>query len=62
MTRDATSAPAAGTYGICYVNAFQTQPGTRSWWLATHPTLLLRDSAGRLVSDADWPGETLLDT
>ena len=62
VTRDMTSRPAAGTYGICYVNVFQTQPGTRSWWLANHPSLLLRDSAGRLVDDADWPGETLLDT
>lgn len=62
VTRDMTSRPAAGTYGICYVNVFQTQPGTRSWWLANHPSLLLRDASGRLVDDADWPGETLLDT
>jgi hypothetical protein len=62
VTRDVGSAPAPGTYGICYVNAFQTQPGTRSWWLAHHPSLLLRDRAGRLVTDPDWPDETLLDT
>jgi hypothetical protein len=62
VTRDVTSTPAPGTYGICYVNAFQTQPGTRSWWLAHHPSLLLRDMAGRLVTDPDWPDETLLDT
>lgn len=62
VTRDVTSTPAPGTYGICYINAFQTQPGTRSWWLATHPSLLLRDAAGRLVTDPDWPDETLLDT
>ncbi len=62
VTRDVTGSPAPGTYGICYVNAFQTQPGTRSWWLARHPGLLLRDGAGRLVTDPDWPDETLLDT
>lgn len=62
VTRDMTSTPAAGTYGICYINAFQTQPGTRPWWLAHHPSLLLRDASGRLVADPDWPDETLLDT
>ncbi|GAB3898943.1 hypothetical protein GCM10029964_084170 [Kibdelosporangium lantanae] len=27
VTRDHTAAPAAGLYNICYVNAFQAQPG-----------------------------------
>ena len=62
VTRDVTSTPSPGRYGICYINAFQTQPRTRSWWQANHPSLLLRDGAGRLVNDADWPDETLLDT
>ncbi len=30
VTRDVTGSPAPGTYGICYVNAFQTQPGQRA--------------------------------
>lgn len=62
VTRDVTSTPSPGRYGICYINAFQTQPGTRSWWAANHPSLLLRDAEGRLVADPDWPDETLLDT
>jgi hypothetical protein len=48
-------------YGICYVNAFQTQPEHASWWRHKHPGLLLRDHRGRLVEDRHWPGEFLLD-
>ena len=62
VTRDMTVVPARGTYGICYVNAFQTQPELRSWWLAKHPSLVLRDAHGRVVTDPGWPGELLLDT
>ncbi|MEV6413056.1 endo alpha-1,4 polygalactosaminidase [Kribbella sp. NPDC051718] len=57
VTRDRTASPAAGLYNICYVNAFQVQPGEQSQW---ESDLLLRDSAGRLVIDEDW-GEPLLD-
>lgn len=57
VTRDRTASPAAGLYNICYVNAFQVQPGEQSQW---DSDLLLRDSAGRLVIDEDW-GEPLLD-
>ncbi|MDX6263812.1 MAG: hypothetical protein QOH84_5500 [Kribbellaceae bacterium] len=57
VTRDRTASPAAGLYNICYVNAFQVQPGEQSQW---DSDLLLRDSAGRLVIDEDW-GEALLD-
>lgn len=32
VARDRTSAPARGTYSICYLNAFQSQPGERSGW------------------------------
>lgn len=60
VARDSAARPAPGTYGICYVNAFQTQPGRLRWWRRHHPTLLLR-RGGREVRDADW-GETLLDT
>ncbi len=60
VTRDRTDAP-TGRYDVCYVNAFQTQPGELAWWRAHHRHLLLR-SAGRLVRDAGWPDEVLLDT
>jgi hypothetical protein len=62
VTRDLTDAPASGVYSICYVNAFQTQPELRTWWLTKHPTLLLRTAKGRIVTDPGWPGEMLLDT
>ncbi len=61
VTRDRTEKPAEGTYSICYVNAFQTQPGTYSWWKKHHPKLLLRTAAGRVVRDPGWPDEILLD-
>lgn len=57
VTRDRTAAPAAGLYNICYVNAFQVQPGEQGDWAAD---LLLRDAKGNLVIDEDW-GEPLLD-
>ena len=61
VVRDRTEKPARGVYSICYVNAFQTQPGELSWWRKRHPGLLLRDAKGRLVRDAGWPDEVLLD-
>ncbi|NEA30950.1 endo alpha-1,4 polygalactosaminidase [Streptomyces sp. SID13031] len=57
VTRDRTASPAAGVYNICYVNAFQVQPGEQSQWPSD---LLLRDAQGNLVIDEDW-GEALLD-
>jgi hypothetical protein len=62
VTRDLTDVPARGVYSICYVNAFQSQPELRTWWLTRHPTLLLRTAKGRIVTDPGWPGEMLLDT
>lgn len=59
VARDRTASPAAGTYSICYVNAFQTQPGEQGAWPAD---LLLRDADGELVRDPDWPDEVLIDT
>lgn len=61
VTRDRSEPPAPGRYSICYVNSFQTQPGTLRWWRAKHPSLLLRDAHGRLVRDPGWPDEVLLD-
>ncbi len=58
VTRDRTAAPAPGLYNICYVNAFQAQPGDEESWPAD---LLLRDANGEVVVDDDWD-EALLDT
>ncbi|MFY1700605.1 endo alpha-1,4 polygalactosaminidase [Micromonospora sp. WMMA1923] len=60
VSRDSEASPAAGIYNICYVNAFQAQPGAESWWKTNHPNLLLRDANGNLVVDEDWD-ELMLD-
>lgn len=57
VSRDRTAAPAPGLYNICYVNAFQVQPGEGKLW--PHD-LVLRDGNGKAVVDGDW-GEALLD-
>lgn len=57
VSRDYTATPAPGLYNICYVNAFQTQPGAEDEW---DRDLLLRESNGALVPDTEW-NETLLD-
>lgn len=56
VSRDHGDRPASGLYNICYVNAFQAQPGTESEW----GDLLLRDGNGEIVYDEDW-GEAFLD-
>ena len=58
VVRDRTAEPADGLYSICYVNAFQTQPGESDDW--PDGTLLERD--GEPVFDPDWPDERLVDT
>jgi len=57
ISRDREDDPVPGRYNICYVNAFQVQPGERAEW---DDDLLLRDAEGRVVIDEDW-GEPLLD-
>ncbi|MDW4904980.1 endo alpha-1,4 polygalactosaminidase [Streptomyces sp. ADMS] len=57
VSRDRTAAPAPGLYNICYVNAFQVQPGEEKSWPAD---LLLRDTNGEVVVDGDWD-EALFD-
>ncbi|MEW2546307.1 endo alpha-1,4 polygalactosaminidase [Streptomyces sp. NPDC047002] len=57
VSRDHTASPAQGLYNICYVNAFQAQPGAEAQW----PGLLLKDANGQVVYDEDW-GEAMLDT
>lgn len=62
VIRDRLARPVAGVYSVCYVNAFQTQPGSLSWWRKHHPKLLLRSPrTNRLVHDPGWRDEILLD-
>ncbi|CAH0206857.1 MULTISPECIES: endo alpha-1,4 polygalactosaminidase [unclassified Microbacterium] len=58
VVRDRTDAPDPDRYSICYVNAFQTQPGEQDDWPSE---ALLTDEAGDVVIDPDWPDEALLD-
>ncbi|GHC73018.1 endo alpha-1,4 polygalactosaminidase [Streptomyces cinnamoneus] len=61
VARDREAKPADGLYNICYVNAFQTQPGEAvGWWKKEHPDLLLKNDDGHLIVDKDWD-EPLLD-
>ncbi|MEU2558859.1 endo alpha-1,4 polygalactosaminidase [Streptomyces longispororuber] len=62
VSRDRAAKPVPGRYNICYVNAFQAQPGRAAtkWWQEKHPELLLRDPDGDLVIDQDW-NEPLFD-
>lgn len=57
VSRDRTASPADGLYAICYVNAFQVQPGERDIW---PEDLLLHDVNGDVVIDKQWK-EPLLD-
>ncbi|CAN5142987.1 endo alpha-1,4 polygalactosaminidase [soil metagenome] len=56
VERDSTSKPAKGSYGICYVNGFQSQPGV-TW----PKELLVHRSSGTLLVDPGWPDEHLFD-
>ena len=58
VVRDRTAEPAAGVTSVCYVNAFQTQPGELEDW---PDSLILRNGAAP-VMDPAWPDEALLDT
>jgi len=62
LSRDRTEAPDPDRYNICYVNGFQTQPNEADLWLSDHPELLLRDDAGSLLVDPEYPDEYILDT
>ena len=59
VVRDRESEPVEGTYNVCYVNGFQTQPNERAFW-RQHWRLVLKDD-GKPVTDEAW-GEWLLDT
>lgn len=60
VSRDRSDRPAPGVYSVCYVNAFQAQPGASPWWRRHHPELLLRDRRGAPVVDEEWD-EVLFD-
>ena len=62
VDRDRSAAPVSGKYNICYLNAFQTQPGEASFWTGSHSDLLLKNSNGSYVVDPDWDDEYILDT
>ena len=62
VDRDRSASPVAGTYTICYVNAFQTQPDEASVWTSGHSNLLVKRANGTNLTDPDWPGEYILDT
>jgi hypothetical protein len=57
VVRDRSAAPDPDRYSVCYLNAFQTQPGEDAF----PGSLLLHDDGGGRVEDPDWPGEFLLD-
>ena len=56
VVRDSTAKPAPGLFNICYINGFQTQPGS-DWQKA----LLLLDAKGNPIADPNWPDEYFLD-
>jgi hypothetical protein len=59
VSRDREADPLSEHYTMCYVNAFQTQPGEVRWWKDNHPRLLLKKD-GKYVVDGYW-GEILFD-
>jgi len=59
VSRDREAKPFAKGYTMCYVNAYQTQPGEVRWWKNHHRNLLLKKD-GKFVVDGFW-GEILLD-
>lgn len=63
VTRDRNDLASAGDYSICYVNAFQTQPDEKRFWVDDPKRwrLVLKDANGDPVVDGAW-GEFLLDT
>jgi hypothetical protein len=60
VDRDRSQAPAAGSYSICYINAYQAQVAEVPWWQQHHADLLLRGASGALVIDKQW-NEPLFD-
>jgi hypothetical protein len=45
VVRDRTASIAPGLYNICYINGFQTQPGSEAdWWKSKRLLTILRSS------------------
>jgi hypothetical protein len=61
VVRDRTVSPSPGRYNVCYVNAFQTQPGESASFAKKYPSLVLKWNNGKPVIDPNWPEEYLLD-
>ncbi|MFF4983868.1 endo alpha-1,4 polygalactosaminidase [Streptomyces sp. NPDC001046] len=59
VSRDHGGSPAPGLYNICYINAFQTQPGKSGDWAEN--LILHKPGSTVRVEDEGWPGEYLLD-
>ncbi len=59
VVRDASDEPADGLYSICYLNAFQTQPGELPAWRTEG---LVLEVDGVPLADPEWPDEYFLDT
>lgn len=49
LSRVRNTTPAAGIYNICYVNGFQIPSEDESFWLGSHPDLILRDNGTPVV-------------
>ena len=60
VDRDRTASPVSGKYNVCYLNAFQTQPGESGTWPSD--LILKNKTTGANFKDADWPDEFILDT
>jgi hypothetical protein len=56
VVRDSTADADPARYSVCYVNAFQTQPGER-----VADGVLLADAQGDPLVDPDWPDERIVD-
>ena len=56
VTRDSTDDPVPGIFNICYVNGFQSQPGS-NWPV----NLVVQKAGGKPLNDPNWPDEFLLD-
>jgi Glycoside-hydrolase family GH114 len=56
VARASTENPAPGLFNICYVNGFQSQPGS-NW----PKSLVIKNGDGTPLYDPDWPDEFLLD-
>jgi hypothetical protein len=56
VVRDSTDMPQPNLFNICYINGFQSQPGT-IW----PQNLLLLDDNGNPLADPNWPDEYFFD-